>query len=560
MFAQNFDKLNKKEAFTLTGGLNYNAIVYDASGITARRDPFNWYFSGNITATVLDVSLPFTYNYTNRKSSYTQPFNIQSFTPSYKWIKGYAGFTSMNFSPYTLAGHLFLGGGIELSPGSWKIAGMYGRLEKAVDYSATGSENGLSYKRMGYAAKAGYEKNGHGFSLCWFNAKDDPASLLFVPPAAQLRPQENTAVSISAKTVLWKQLRLESEYARSGLTPDTRIAESVGTPSKNKLPVLFTLKPGSVFFDAVKASLGWQQHAYGLKLGYERIAPGYQSLGAYFFNNDLESFTLSPSAQFAGGKLTASLNTGLQRNNLDGSKLNTTRRWVNAATLSFNPSSRWNFNASYSNFSTFTRQLPQSDPFYHNTLDTLNYYQLAQQASFSALHRFGKKTFPQSIQLFAAYQVTSQFTGAVSDPGLLGNNISGLIPASVLNGNLSWLFTSSRSKTSIALSGNMNRSQMSAGINNLYFGPGFTFAQPVLNNSLRFSAGSTYNRMLVNDRMSGSVLSHRAGITWHPALKNKKAGKISIALNAAYIQQFRIATANGSFREFTGTVGAGYTF
>ena len=47
-----------------------------------------------------------------------------------KWIKTYAGWSTMNFSQYTFSGHRFLGGGVELTPKNWKIALMYGRLKK----------------------------------------------------------------------------------------------------------------------------------------------------------------------------------------------------------------------------------------------------------------------------------------------------------------------------------------------------------------------------------------------------------------------------------------------
>ena len=100
--AQNLDKIGKKDMVKVGGGLNYSSVFYNADGIPNRRQPFTWFLNGNINVSVLDVSLPFTFNYSNNQVAYTQPFNIQSFNPTYKWIKGYAGITSMNFSQYTL--------------------------------------------------------------------------------------------------------------------------------------------------------------------------------------------------------------------------------------------------------------------------------------------------------------------------------------------------------------------------------------------------------------------------------------------------------------------------
>jgi hypothetical protein len=152
-FSQNLEKVGKKDMVKVNGGLNYSSVFYNADGIPSRRQPFTWFLNGNLNVTILDVSLPFTFNYSNNQVAYTQPFNIQSFNPTYKWIKGYAGITSMQFSQYTLAGHIFAGGGIELTPKNFKFAAMYGRLKKAVEFDAeTNSDVNMSYKRMGYGA------------------------------------------------------------------------------------------------------------------------------------------------------------------------------------------------------------------------------------------------------------------------------------------------------------------------------------------------------------------------------------------------------------------------
>jgi hypothetical protein len=81
------------------------------------------------------------------------PFNRFSIAPSYKWVKVYAGYTSMQFSPYSLAGHELFGGGVELSPDNgFKISALFGRLKKASN-GDDGAER--AYRRMG----GGYQRN-----------------------------------------------------------------------------------------------------------------------------------------------------------------------------------------------------------------------------------------------------------------------------------------------------------------------------------------------------------------------------------------------------------------
>src|SRR5690606_1953235 len=116
------------------GGINFTSLIYFADGIPDRRDPFSFFANGNLNASILDWSIPVSYSYSNRKGNFSQPFNRFTLSPTYKWIKTFMGYQSLNYSPYTLAGHLFYGGGFELTPKNWKIGAMYGRLFQAHPY------------------------------------------------------------------------------------------------------------------------------------------------------------------------------------------------------------------------------------------------------------------------------------------------------------------------------------------------------------------------------------------------------------------------------------------
>lgn len=542
------------------GGLNYSSVFYNADGIPNRRQPFTWFLNGNLNVSILDFSLPFTFNYSNNQVAYTQPFNIQSFNPTYKWIKGYAGITSMNFSQYTLAGHIFAGGGVELSPKNFKFAAMYGRLKKAVEFDAVAnSDINMSYKRMGWGASAGYEKNGHGIKLIYFAAKDDPNSLQFVPINTNVTPMENTVISIAGKTSLYKNIKLEAEYAISGLTRNVTSPQDLNTPPKNQIPLLFQPNATSQFFSAFKSSIGYGIKTFAINLNYERIEPDYKTLGAYFFNNDLENITLAPSISVLKGKLNLSFNTGLQRDNLDNSKLNTTKRWVGSFNANYAPNQHWNVMGSYSNFSTFTKQRPQEDPFYKNTLDTLNFYQLSQNAMFSAGYNFGKTKTRQNILVTANYLVTGQNQGAIQDPGLFGTTSQIKLPSRVINGNISHNISVIKTKTAFSIALNCNYSEM---INTftMYYGPNLNISQAFYNNTLRATIGTSYNQVLSNDIKTNELFNHRLTLSYSPKFKNQKFGKIGVNVSAIYLQKLKTAVGAGEFTEFTGNVGLNYSF
>jgi hypothetical protein len=558
--SQNLEKIGKKDMVKVGGGLNYSSVIYNADGIPGRRQPFTWFLNGNLNVSILDFSLPFTFNYSNNQVAYTQPFNIQSFNPTYKWIKGYAGLTSMQFSQYTLAGHIFAGGGIELSPKNFKFAAMYGRLKKAVEFDAeNNSDVNMSYKRIGYGATAGWDKNGHGLKLICFTAKDDPASLSFIPLNTNVTPMENTVISLGGHTTFYKKIKLEAEYALSGLTRNVTSPADINAPPKNKLPGIFVPNATSQFFAAFKSSLGYNFKSFGINLNYERVDPEYKTLGAYYFNNDLENVTIAPSLGLMKGKLNLALNTGLQRNNLDNSKLSTTKRWVGSFHVNFIPDKHWNLMASYSNFSTFTKQRPQEDPFYRNTLDTLNFYQLSQNSMLSMAYNFGKIKTKQNILLTANYMVTGQNQGAITDPGVFGTTGDVKLPSRIINGNISHNISIVKTKTSISIGINANYSQLTA-FDNFYFGPNLNLGQAFAKNTIRVSLGTAYNQMLTNSVKTNEVFNHRLTFVYNPKFKNQKIGRVGMNISATYLQKIKVISAASGFNEFTGNLGLNYSF
>lgn len=535
----------------VNGGINFNSLFYSANGMANRRDPFTWYFNGNITLTFLDWSIPFSYSYSNNQSKFTQPFNQVSLTPTYKWVKAYIGYTSMNFSQYTLAGHIFLGGGIELTPKNWKISAMYGQLKKAIAYDLINlSDADMSYKRMGYGAKIAYENNGYGLGITYFSAKDDPNSIPYIPGNTQITPMENSVVGFTGKAKISKYVTLDGEYALSGLTRNILVDDASGSAaSKNKLPYIFNNRSTSQFFQAYRGTLGFNLGILKVGFNFEHVDPDYKTLGAYYFNNDFQNITVSPGIALLKGKLSIAVNTGFQRNNLDKSKFSTTKRWVGSANINFAPNGKWNFSLGYSNFSSFTNVRPQTDPFYiKSPADTLNFYQLSQNANGMMSHNFGKTKTKHTVVLTANYQVTGQRTGSTES-----------LPTKIYNGNLAYSLNFTKTKTALSLGVNANQME-SAIATSLYAGPNLTLGQGFLNNTMRTSAGVAYNWGYVNHQTNSSVINSRVSLSYNPKLKKKVFGKPSLTLSAVYTQRFKTSAQSNSFNEFTGTLTLGHSF
>ncbi|HTL80174.1 MAG TPA: hypothetical protein VL651_00640, partial [Bacteroidia bacterium] len=492
---QNLDKIGQKNMVTVNGSANYNTIFYHAFGMDDRRDPFTWYFNGNLNISILDVSLPFTYSYSDQHSTYSQPFNMQSCSPKYKWAQGHFGTTAMNFSSYTLAGHLFTGGGMELRPGKFYIGAMYGRLLKAVAYDATqNSFSNMAFRRMGEAMKLGYEDGNNAIGVSWFRAKDDEKSLLFIPDEADLYAQENTAMSVNGKTKLLGHFIAEGEFAISGLTRNINaLDESMSFNGLEKW--MMRTKTSTQFFYAYKYDVGYSSKNISVTLNHEHVDPDYQTFGAYYFNNDLDNWTIAPSFRLFAGKVSIAFNGGFQKNNLDRSKQNTTNRLVGSTSVSVAPNKNWMLNASYSDFTSFTNRRPQVDPFwFYLPSDTLLFYQVSRQGNGMLSHSFGTKNTKSTITLSSSYQVAKQTQSGNSAP-----------PTTVFNSNLSYNLQLVPSKITCALIGNYNRATVDTLVTQ-YAGPGIQLSRTMMKSVMKISFGTTYNRSYKMDVLTSHIL------------------------------------------------------
>lgn len=562
--AQNLAKIASDDAVAVSGGLSFNTIVYAQKGLVVpSREPFTWFASGNLTVSILDVSLPFTYTYSNIGGKFTQPFNRAALHPTYKWIKTHIGLTSMSFSPYTLTGHLFLGAGAELTPGKWNIQVMGGRLNKEIAYDALEDNlNQISFKRYGYGLKVGYENKGIGGAFTLFKAKDQLQSIPFVPLNSTINPQDNLVLSLSGKAKISKQWVLEAEYAGSALTQNTNSINELADQDQRWYYGWLNGNETTSFFQAYNASLKYALKFMNVAMKYEHIDPGYKTLGGYFFNNDLENYTLAPSFSFFKKKLNVSANTGFQRNNLDDKQAGTTNRWVGSLNVAYMPNQKLALNGTYSNFSTFTKNRPSTDPFVYVGADTLNFYQLTQAASGMISYRYGSDKIKNSIQFLYNYQESINLSGNIGGAGAFGTNLSTNligIPTHTHLGNLSYTTQFVDQLLSLTIAGNTNYTIISD-YKALFFGPTINLQQSLMDKKASLSFGTTYNRQLTNGVLASNILNHRLSFTLNPKLKNEKLGKVNLSANANFMQRFAIDPTQVNLAELNLFINLNYSF
>jgi hypothetical protein len=549
--AQDLTTMSVKNGLKATGGINVSNIFYHTTDTVARRDPYQVILTGNLNLNIFGYNTPFSFTYSNSQKSYTQPFNRLSFTPQYKWIKAYLGYTSMSFSPYTLSGHSFKGGGVELSPGNWRLSLMAGQLKKAVEYNPLNeSSANPSYERMGYGIKLGYEKRTGSVSVNIFTAKDAENSLKRLPATTLLHPMLNVAFGVSGRTKLPFNLIIEGEYSMSILASYLRqgmVEEDSLQTTVSDINNLSPQIPGKRTFSAVSSGIGYQSSPFGIMLRYERVAPGYQTLGAYYFNNDMENITIVPNLRALNGRLSVTGNIGIQRNNLDISRESTTKRWVRAGNINFIPTEKWNLTFNFSNFSTYTNMRPPTDPFFRNNMDSLNFYQVTNQMGGSVNYIFGNKEARRSIMLNSSYQEAIE-----SNPGVQKKSSSGFITV-----NTSYSQLLAKTGFSVSLSYNLSANNV-PGLNSFYQGPGISLSRTFLKQTLRAGLNSTYNINKSGGIKGSPVLSSGLNISLSP--KQSAEGKHRINFNLTWLQRFPSDIQMRGRREITGNMNYAFTF
>ncbi len=406
------DMITKDKILKLSGGFSSSLVSYSGNE-PSKRDPFVYYLNGNLNANIAGLlDLPFTFNFTNSGSNYTYPTMPNRFAvhPVYKSFIGHFGDVAMNFSPYTLNGHQFTGLGVEYkSEKPLKVGGMYGRLQKAVEFGEGNGNIQAAYKRMGAGVRIDYERPKYKLGVTLFSASDDKHSILPPPDSLGIMPQSNLAGSVSVGLNLIDNMQLTMEYGISFLNRDIRVSNNDITDAN---------------YDALKLLLNYTFGSNTIGLGYERIDPGYKTLGAYYFNNDLENITVNYARPFFNNKATIALSGGIEHDDLDRVKESQMSRFVVSADANYMPSEKLNFNLNYTTFQTHMNIKSQFDYINeltpYDNLDTLNYTQLSQNLNFGTTYTLQRnETKNQNINLFLSYQEAADKQGDVIDEGAL---------------------------------------------------------------------------------------------------------------------------------------------
>jgi hypothetical protein len=401
--AQDLAQIGQQPPVRLTSGFSIQSNYYSVNNIPYRRQPYNWNISGTPVLHLYGVSMPFSFYISNQQLGYQQPFNQFGISPTYKWATLHLGYSSVNFSEYTLAGRRFLGAGAELTPGNLRFGFIYGRFQRAVEQDtllqSTPQEylSGMpiaAFARKGYAVKLGYGTERNNFELMYLQAADDTNSINQPLSIETLAPERNSAIGIKHRISIY-DLFWESDAAISIYTRDMRAeqVDSSGLSSALKFfHRLFDPRLTSQLLYAASTQAGYRGSNINTSIRYKRISRDFKTMGAYYFQTDLEEIALQAGTSMLRRRLQLRGNIGFQRNNLGNDRLHTTRRLIASFHTGMQLHMNLRLDATYSNFGI------TQTPTQPGLSDTVRIDQVQQSVQISTNYRI-PSMLPQVVSL-----------------------------------------------------------------------------------------------------------------------------------------------------------------
>ena len=353
VFSQDLGNLKNQKPFQLSGSAMLSLNYYESSNDIQTYQPFSYLVAVNVTPAVYGFSVPLSFTYTKMNKSFNHPFYRFGLSPTYKWATLHLGHRSTNFSRFTVSGQKSFGVGIELTPGKFRFAFMYGKFKKDNAYKTIYDEEleQDEYTLKGYAVKLGVGSQKNYFDLVFMHIADNTDE--YSDTSLQIHPESNVVISAITQFSIAKNLKFNAEIAASVFTQNMFATEyDMDDLPKflGKMSDYLNINTSTSLALATDVGLEYKLKKFSAGLQYQRIDPGYKSLGTNFIRNDFEQYALKSSYKFKTGHINGSI--GLMRDNLKNTKISQANRLTYTLGVALTPPGVFSITANYSNFST----------------------------------------------------------------------------------------------------------------------------------------------------------------------------------------------------------------
>ncbi len=335
-------------------------VLLEANGTTAdqsRRDPFRsqltaqasaaaWGFSYGLNALV-------TLQQVELEQRTSTPLSRLALSTQRGWFAGAVGDVSPTLSRYSMSGVTTRGAYLELTPGDFLFTAVGGQSRKMSRPTEANPLLEPTYEQYLWGGRLGWGQEGRTFGRVGALYVRDKAgsldleNLAVADPTSPIDPAANLSVTGQGGWLgLGGKLRLDGEVTFSGITRD------VGAPLADDAAgfpfgTLIDARVGSSSDWAGQVGARLNLRDGNVQLSYERVAPGFESLGLSQQRADQEVIRIRPTWRFAQGKVQVGLDLQQRRNNLNDALGATLRRRQGNATLQWRPRPTLSLAASY---------------------------------------------------------------------------------------------------------------------------------------------------------------------------------------------------------------------
>lgn len=331
----------KKQILKVSGSTGFSGELYRVSGIEARRPGSSAQAFGNVQFNLLGLQSGINVLYSSEDNQLRQSINQVGFHSHWKWGKIGLGSVSPVLGRFALNGVSMMGGSLELSPRFFILNVAVGQTKRATKGSTESLFSNGSFAQRLYAGRLalGDPKGYIGLTLTY--AYDDTTSVTLFRPA--VNPVKNATLTpdfqlpiVPDKIVL--QLQGTLSAFSSDISLDTLSIANVNldarlTEALNKVVRRFTLHTSTRADFAANGELRVTYPTFGLRTGYERIQPNFQSLGVSAIQDDREIWYVQPTLRLLKRRLNIGFQFNRQANNLLGQRTSTLIRTQMGANL-----------------------------------------------------------------------------------------------------------------------------------------------------------------------------------------------------------------------------------
>lgn len=320
----------QQRPLSLTGGVGFSAEAYGVSGIDSRRAPTLFEGTADLGFNLYGLTSGFSLTYSSDQSQLRQSINRFAFRSAWTWGRVELGDVHPQFSSFSLSGTAVRGGLVEVTPGPFHLEFTGGQSRRAVE-PVEASLMMASYRQMTYGSRVGVgEQSGSHFHLIGVYVRDVVRSLdsPFVdagPLAGDdgffLAPQANVSITPDVGvSLLGRRLFLESQVTVSMMTRDLTAPDLDGAPS------FLPIRRSSHVDYAGEAAARLNMPMVSVNASYQRVEPGFESLGIPQMRNDQERIRIQPTLNLLDRRLSVGFNAAHSRNNLQKHRVATAKR------------------------------------------------------------------------------------------------------------------------------------------------------------------------------------------------------------------------------------------